>query len=114
MKLFIASAALACFLCVLGCNSSATRSGAASLTAQGGQAPKDQFTLSTDSKKDKTKSIPVPFSHVNHSTKNYSVDAPKPIGCTECHHTDQPAAEAAKLPPLKSALPADRTVTLTA
>ena len=114
MKLFIASAALACFLCALGCNSGAMRSGAASLTAQGGQAPKDQYTLSTDSKKDKTKSIAVPFSHVNHSTKNYSVDGTKPIGCTECHHTDQPAAEAAKHPPLKTGHPADRTVTLTA
>ena len=114
MKLFIASAALACFLCVLGCNSNAVRSGAASLAAQGGQAPKDQYTLATDSKKDKTKSLPVPFSHVNHATKNYSVDGTKPIACVECHHTDQPAAEAAKHPPLKSAHPADRTVTLTA
>jgi cytochrome c553 len=42
------------------------------------------------------------------------VDGTKPVGCVECHHTDQPAAEAAKHPPLKSAHPADRTVTLTA
>lgn len=114
MKLFIASVALACFLCVLGSNSNALRSGAASLAAQGGQTPKDEYRLSTDSKKDKTKSLAVPFSHVNHATKNYSVDGTKVIGCAECHHTDQPAAEAAKHPPLKSAYPADRTVTLTA
>jgi len=114
MKLFIASAALACFLCVMGCNSSALRSGSASLTAQGGQTPKDEYKLSTDSKKDKAKSLSVPFSHLNHSTKNYSVDGTKTIACAECHHTDQPAAEAAKHPPLKSAHPADRTVTLTA
>ena len=114
MKLLIASAALAGFLCVLGCNSEALRSGAAALAAQGGQAPKDEYKLSTDSKKDKAKSISVPFSHVNHATKNYSIDGTKPIGCVECHHTDQPAAEAAKHPPLKSAHPADRTVTLTA
>ena len=114
MKLFIASAALACFLCVLGCNSSALRSGAASLAAQAGQAPKDEYKLSTDSKKDKAKSLSVPFSHLNHATKNYSVDGTKPVGCVECHHTDQPAAEAAKHPPLKSAHPADRTSTLTA
>src|SRR5215212_11911603 len=114
MKLFIASATLACFLCVMGCNSSALRSASASLAAQGRQAPKDEYKLSTDSKKDKAKSISVPFSHVNHSTKNYSVDGTKPIGCVECHHTDQPAAEAAKHPPLKSAHPTDRTVTLTA
>jgi cytochrome c553 len=114
MKLFIASAALACFVCVLGCNSSALRSGSAALAPQAGQAPKDEYKLSTDSKKDKAKSIAVTFSHINHATKNYSVDGTKPIGCVECHHTDQPAAEAAKHPPLKSAHPADRTVTLTA
>ena len=113
MKLLIASAALACFLCVLGCNSNALRSASASLAAQGGQVPKDEYRLSTDSKKDKTKSLSVPFSHVNHATKNYSIDGTKVIGCAECHHTDQPAAEAAKHPPLKTAYPADRTVTLT-
>jgi len=114
MKLLIASVALAFFVCVTACNSSALKSGSASLTAQGGQAPKDEYKLSTDSKKDKAKSLAVTFSHVNHATKNYSVDGTKPIGCVECHHTDQPAAEAAKHPPLKSAHPADRTVTLTA
>jgi hypothetical protein len=114
MKLFIASAALTCFVCVLGCNSNALRSGSASLVAQGGQAPKDEYKLSTDSKKDKAKSISVPFSHVNHATKNYSIDGTKTIGCVECHHTDQPAAEAAKHPPLKSGYPADITTTLTA
>jgi hypothetical protein len=113
MKLFIASATLACFLCVLGCNSNALRSGSTSLATQGGQAPKNEYKLSTDSKKDKAKSISVPFSHVNHATKNYSVDGTRPVGCVECHHTDQPAAEAAKHPPLKSGLPAGRTVTLT-
>ena len=112
MKLLIASAALACFLCVLGFNSGAPRLAAAA--AQGGQVPKDEYKLSTDSKKDKTKSLSVPFSHVTHATKNYSIDGTKVIGCAECHHTDQPAAEAAKLPPLKTAYPADRTVTLTA
>ena len=114
MKLLIASVALAFFLCVTACNSSALKSGSASLTAQGAQAPKDEYKLSTDSKKDKAKSLAVTFSHVNHATRNYSVDGTRPIGCAECHHTDQPAAEAAKHPPLKSAYPADRTVMLTA
>jgi hypothetical protein len=114
MKLLIASVALAFFLCVTACNSFALKSGSASLTAQGGQAPKDEYKLSTDSKKDKAKSLAVTFSHVNHATKNYSVDGTKTIGCVECHHTDQPAADAARTPPLKSAYPADRTVTLTA
>jgi hypothetical protein len=114
MKLLIVSAVLACFLCVVACNSTTLKSGSAELSAPGGQAPKDVYKLSTDSKKDKAKSIAVTFSHVNHTTKNYSVDGTKPIGCVECHHTDQPSAEAAKHPPLKSANPADRTVTLTA
>ena len=114
MKLSIVSAALVCFLCVLGCNTSALRAGAGALVAQGPQTPKDEYRLSTDSKKDKAKSLAVPFSHLNHATKNYSPDGTKPIGCVECHHTDQPAAEAAKHPPLKTAHPADRAVTLTA
>jgi hypothetical protein len=114
MKLLIVSGALACFLCVMACNSSAVRSGAAGLAAQAAQSMKDEYKLSTDSKKDKAKSLAVTFSHVNHTTKNYSVDGAHTIGCVECHHTDQPAAEAAKHPPLKTALPADRTVTLTA
>ena len=114
MKLSIVSAALVCFLCVVGCGSGAFKSGSAALVAQGGQAPKDVYKLSTDSKKDKAKSLPVTFSHVNHTTKNYSPDGTKTIGCVECHHTDQPAAEAAKHPPLKTAHPADRTMTLTA
>ena len=114
MKLSIVSAALVCFVCVVGCNSGALRSGAGALVAQGPQAPKDEYKLSTDSKKDKAKSLPVPFSHLNHATKNYSPDGTKTIGCVECHHTDQPAAEAAKHPPLKTAHPADRSVTLTA
>jgi hypothetical protein len=114
MKLFIVSVALICFACIVGCNSSSLKSGSASLVAEGGQTPKDEYKLSTDSKKDKAKSLAVTFSHVNHATKNYSVDGTKPVGCVECHHTDQPAAEAAKHPPLKSANPADRTVTLTA
>ena len=114
MKLLIVSAALGCFLCVMACNSPALRSGPAELAAQAAQAMKDEYKLSTDSKKDKAKSLPLTFNHLNHATKNYSVDGTHPIGCIECHHTEQPAAEAAKHPPLKSAYPADRTVTLTA
>ncbi len=110
MKLLIVIATFACYLC-LACGFNPS-SGTASLTAQGGKLPKDEYKLSTDSKK--PKALSVPFSHVNHATKNYSVDGTKLIGCVECHHTDQPAAEAAKHPPLATANPADRTVTLTA
>ncbi len=114
MKLCIVIAAFVCYVCLAcGANPSTLSAGGAALTAQT-KTMQDTYKLSTDSKKDKAKSLPVAFSHVNHSTKNYSVDGTKPIGCVECHHTDQPAAEAAKRPPLKTAHPADRTVTLTA
>ena len=53
------------------------------------------------------------FSHVDHLTKNRSIEGAK-IQCIECHHVAQPAAEAAKHPPLKTAWPTDRTTTLTA
>src|SRR6059058_2465863 len=103
MKLLIVSATLACLLCVIiGCNSRALKSSAGALVADG-KTPADTYKLSTDSKKDKAKSLPLTFNHLNHSTKNYSVDGTKPIACVECHHTEQPAAEAAKHPPLKSA-----------
>jgi nitrate/TMAO reductase-like tetraheme cytochrome c subunit len=114
MKLLIVSATLACFCVVLGCNSRALRNGAGALIADG-KTPQDTYKLSTDSKKDKAKSLPLTFNHLGHSTnKDYSLDGTKVVGCTECHHTEQPASEAAKHPPDKTAYPADRTVTLTA
>jgi len=113
MKLLIVIATFACYLCLAcGFNPSTLSSGSASLTAEGGKTPKDEYKLATDSKK--PKGLPVPFSHVNHATKNYSVDGTKTIGCTECHHTEMAAADAAKNPLLKTAHPADRTVSLTA
>ncbi len=55
----------------------------------------------------------IKFSHLDHTTKNRSIEGAK-IACIECHHVAQPAAEAGKHPPLKTAWPADRTTTLTA
>lgn len=55
----------------------------------------------------------VTFSHVNHVTKNYSVDGTRPVQCVECHHVDQPVAEAKKTPPHLTAFPPDRTTMLT-
>lgn len=55
----------------------------------------------------------VKFNHTDHVTKNYSIEG-STVTCIECHHTAQPAAEAAKHPPLKTAWPSDRTTTLTA
>lgn len=71
--------------------------------------PQEVYELARESKLGK-----VTFSHVNHITKNRNLDATGPVACVECHHTAQPASELAKLPPLKTAFPADRTTTLTA
>jgi hypothetical protein len=49
-----------------------------------------QVTLDKDSQSDKWGEVA--FNHENHATKNYSPDGTKPIGCIECHHTDQPPA----------------------
>ncbi|HEX8776441.1 MAG TPA: cytochrome c3 family protein [Pyrinomonadaceae bacterium] len=57
-----------------------------------------QVTLAKDSQSDKYGEVA--FNHENHSTKNYSADGQGVIGCTECHHTDQPAS--ALKPPLKT------------
>jgi hypothetical protein len=54
----------------------------------------------------------VRFDHVSHNSGKYSI-AGGPIACIECHHVAQPAEEAAKHPPLKTAWPEDRTTTLT-
>ena len=78
-------------------------------SAQEGRKPKDEYALAPNSKLGGVK-----FSHVNHITKNRSVDGTKLIACVECHHTAQPASELAKHPMHKTAWPADRTTTLTA
>jgi cytochrome c553 len=78
-------------------------------SAQEGRKPKDEVVLATESKLG-----PVKFNHLDHATKNRSVDGTKPIACVECHHTAQPASEAVKHPPHKTVFPADRTTTLTA
>ena len=56
----------------------------------------------------------VTFNHMKHVTEKRSPDGNSQLACTDCHHTAQPAAEAAKHPPHKTAFPADRTTTLTA
>lgn len=78
-----------------------------------GRTQEKFYVLSKDAKRDVKKALPVPFNHETHSTKNYNVDGTGVIACVICHHTDQPASEAAKTPPLKSAFPADRKTTLT-
>lgn len=77
-------------------------------SAQDGKKPQDVYNLASEAKLGAVK-----FSHVDHITKNRSIEGGQ-ISCIECHHTAQPAADAAKHPPLKTAYPADRTTTLTA
>ena len=77
-------------------------------TIQDIKKPPEVITLGADAKLGAIK-----FNHLDHITKNHSADGTKQIECVECHHTAQPAAEAAKHPPHKTVWPADRTTTLT-
>jgi cytochrome c553 len=95
---------IVCGILVLSASSSASNA-----SAQEGRKPKDEYILAPNSKLGTVK-----FNHLDHITKNRSVDGTKPIDCVVCHHTAQPAAEVAKHPPHKTAWPADRTTTLTA
>ena len=79
------------------------------VSAQDGKKPPETIILGKEAKLGQ-----ITFHHLDHITKNRSVDGTKPIACVECHHTAQPASEAAKCPPLKTVWPADRTTTLTA
>lgn len=108
MKLLIVALACFCYVGLAFGNFTSYVSGAVLIREE----PKDEYKLATDSKS--ADAAAVTFSHINHATKNYSVDGTKPIGCIECHHTEQPAAEVVKTPPYKTAHPADRTTTLTA
>lgn len=69
----------------------------------------DIIILGKDSKVGK-----VTFNHVKHNGGDYGLEAGITIDCISCHHVAQPASEAAKYPPLRTAWPADRTTTLTA
>ncbi|HEY3025599.1 MAG TPA: cytochrome c3 family protein [Pyrinomonadaceae bacterium] len=77
-------------------------------STQEGKKPPEVITLGAEAKLG-----PIKFNHLEHITKNRSVDGTKPIACVECHHTAQPASEAVKHPPHKTVWPADRTTTLT-
>ncbi len=78
------------------------------VSAQDGKKLPEIITLGPEAKLGQIK-----FSHFDHTTKNRSIEGSK-IACIECHHVAQPAADAAKHPPLKTAWPADRATTLTA
>ena len=105
MKVFIVLLLLiACGMLVLSGSNAVPKT-----SAQEGRKPKDEIVLAPNAKLG-----PVKFNHLDHVTKNRSVDGTKQIACVECHHTAQPASEAVKHPPHKTAWPADRTTTLTA
>lgn len=103
MKLFTV---IATFLLAVLLLSSASRI-TSDVSAQGKQPP-ETMVLAKESKLGQ-----VAFNHLKHFTENRSADLSKPAACVDCHHTAQPASEAAKRPPHKTAWPADRTTTLT-
>ena len=95
-------------LAILGSTTSTTRSTAQTPSPSDGRKPPDVRVLGQEAKLGT-----VTFSHIDHITKNRNLAGTAPMACIECHHTAQPAAEAAKHPPLKTAWPADRASTLT-
>jgi len=103
MKNTILSLCIACLI-LFGGSISFT----SSANLQEAKKPQDVYTLATEAKLG-----PVKFNHLDHTTKNRAPDGTQ-IGCVQCHHTAQPAAEVAKHPPHKTAWPSDRTTTLTA
>ena len=78
------------------------------VTAQDGKKPPEVIILGADAKLG-----PIKFNHLDHITRNRSIDGAAQLVCVDCHHTAQPAAEALKHPPHKTVWPADRTTTLT-
>ena len=104
MKVVIILAAFICAMLIVFSGSKATRDVAA-------QSPKipDVIVLAKEAKLGQ-----VSFNHLKHATEKRSPDGNSVLACVDCHHTAQPAAEAAKHPPHQTAWPADRTTTLTA
>ena len=108
MKLFLTLAVIVAGLgAVVATDAPALFAGTAAPQQQR-KKPQDVYKLAPDHKLG-----PVTFSHLSHTTKNYNIAGSGPIQCIECHHVAQPSSEVAKHPPLKTAWPADRTVTLT-
>ena len=108
MKLTIVLAAVSGYLMLLLVGNPPSPVAASSATLKA-RVPEKEYLLNKGSKDADNKEVF--FNHDTHSTKNYSIDGTKLIDCVECHHTDQP--KAALKPPLLSAVPPDRTTTLT-
>jgi hypothetical protein len=73
--------------------------------ATGDKSIPESFTLGT---KSVSLQGEVAFNHANHAFKLYSADGKSVVGCTVCHHTDQP--KSALKPPLQTS---EREVALT-
>jgi hypothetical protein len=78
---------------------------AAAKPATGDKTIPKHFTLGKDSLSEYGEAE---FNHDNHAFQNYSPDGKSPVGCVECHHTDQP--KSALKPPLVTS---ERNVALT-
>src|SRR6267378_6109364 len=104
--LIVVICALGCVAVVLAGNHSAV-SAALFVDEKESKTQPKQVVLDKDSQSDKYGEVA--FNHENHTAKNYNVDGTAVIVCTECHHTDQPAA--ALKAPLKTS---ERDVVLTA
>lgn len=110
MKLILALITfITCLGLMFGSNVSTPELSQSGSQDQTGHKPPDVVKLALENKLG-----PVTFSHTDHITKNRNLEGTAPIACIECHHTAQPVAEVAKHPPLRTAWPPDRTVTLTA
>src|SRR5947207_1086408 len=99
MKLLLIFAALVFSVALISSASNITHKAA----AQDGKKPPETIVLAKEAKLG-----PVTFNHLKHLTEKRSPDGTKQLECVECHHTAQPAAEAAKRPPHKTVWPADR------
>jgi hypothetical protein len=105
MKLIVVL--LACVACLVVVSASAKPSGSFGSTAEESKTQPKEVVLGKDSQSDKYGEVA--FNHENHTTKMYDPAGTAVLSCTECHHTDQPAA--ALKAPLKTS---ERNVVLTA
>ena len=104
MKVLIILAGFICAIVLVCSGLNATRDA----SAQGSKIP-EAIVLAKEAKLGQ-----VTFNHAKHAMEKRSPDGDSQLACVDCHHTAQPAAEAEKHPPHKTAWPADRTTSLTA
>jgi cytochrome c553 len=90
MKTLLVCAATISFVVVSFFATPRTSLAFGSLVFDGKVQPKDVVLNKSPKTNDPKGKPPVPFSHENHATKNYSADLKSVMSCAECHHTDQP------------------------